>query len=116
MSALTAHLDDSAALLAGAQRQSSAEVAEVVQSSSVALANEQALRVQQNETSAALLASAELRLESALEECESLRQEAAGLREQVEKGADSKKTLAEYKLRAQKAVKQVRPITTAIIS
>ena len=68
---------------------------------------EQTKAEQQKKESVAAVAEAERRIEAILEESDSLRLQVSALQEQVDKGVGSKKILEEYKLRAQKAVKQV---------
>lgn len=107
ITALNSQLTDDTAALEEAQNQYTAEISALQESFASTLLSEQAKFDQQKKEHAAAAVDAERRMEALLEESDSLRVQVSSLQEQVDKGVGSKKTLEEYKLRAQKAVKQV---------
>lgn len=107
IASLNARLTDGEAALEEAQRQSSTEVAALHESFTSTLQDERDKIERLKKEGAAAAAEAERQMEALLEESDSLRLQVSSLQEQVDKGVGSKKTLEEYKLRAQKAVKQV---------
>ena len=107
IAALNARVKDGEAALEKAQRDSVAQVAALQESFASTLQAEKTKVEQQKKESVAAVAEAERRIEAILEESDSLRLQVSALQEQVDKGVGSKKILEEYKLRAQKAVKQV---------
>jgi hypothetical protein len=113
LDALAARLAEETAALAASREQASSELVEQEASSALALEREQQRGQRDRDVSAALVAEAQQRVEAAEEECEALRREVAGLEARVEQGLGSKKTLEDYKLRAQKAVKQVRALPSS---
>ena len=107
ISSLQSQLSKAEAVLVDARQEAVKEATELRESFAITLQTEQANWERQKHACDALVVKAEQRLTSAVEECDSLRREVAVLQDQVEKGVGDKKTLEDYKSRAQKAVKQV---------
>jgi len=114
IASLNARLTDGEAALEEAQRQSSTEVAALHESFTSTLQDERDKIERLKKERAAAAAEAERQMEALLEESDSLRLQVSSLQEQVDKGVGSKKTLEEYKLRAQKAVKQANTTSAAV--
>jgi hypothetical protein len=106
--AINIRLSEATASLIEVQERASAELVEERRASSVAMQDVLAKVESGKEAGAEQVRAVQERLEVSVDECEVLRLQVAALQADVQKGLGNKKTLEEYKLRAQKAVKQVR--------
>ena len=111
LEALSTRLATITSTLEETQQQASSELKEQNEISAVNLASEQLKRQEERAEHTVVVAELQQRLEVTAEESNALREEMAVLEERVEAGLGSKKTLEDYKQRAQKAVKQVHTHT-----
>ena len=105
---LKIRLEEAESTLMASQEQALLQLDQQRSEAARLLENEQQARQQSNDNNTSIVSNLQLQLKAREDEIERLRSENCELEEQVAAGLDNKKSLEEYKSRAQKALKKVR--------
>ena len=105
---LKIRLEEAESTLMASQEQALLQLDQQRSEAARLLENEQQARQQSNDNNTSIVSNLQLQLKAREDEIERLRSENCEMEEQVAAGLDNKKSLEEYKSRAQKALKKVR--------